>query len=141
MPKKTSKRERAAADRFAQRYGERHGEAGRAIERDVIGVNVGLNGFTTVTQANRLARELRLRPRMRLLDLGAGNGWPGLHLASTTGCRVVMADLPRPALVKASARARRERLARRSNAVQATATALPFARESFDAIVHADVMC
>jgi 2-polyprenyl-3-methyl-5-hydroxy-6-metoxy-1,4-benzoquinol methylase len=141
MRKTPTKRERDTAKRFTQRYGERRGEAGAAIEREVIGVNVGLNGYTTVAQAERLARELRLRAGMRLLDLGAGNGWPGLHLAGTTGCHVVLADLPRPALVKASTRARRERLARRSNAVQATATSLPFAPESFDAIVHTDVMC
>ncbi len=141
MRREPTKRERATANRFTERYRERHGDAGRAIEREVIGVNVGLNGYTTVAQANRLARELRLRPGMRLLDLGAGNGWPGLHLAKTTGCRVVMADMPRPALASAVARARRSRIGRRSQAVQATATALPFVRATFDAIVHTDVMC
>jgi SAM-dependent methyltransferase len=141
MPKSPSKRERETAKRFTQRYSERYGDAGRAIEREVIGFNVGLNGFTTVAQADRLARELRLRPAVRLLDLGAGAGWPGLHLAKTTGCRVVLADMPRPALASAVARGRRLRIGARSQAVLATASALPFAPASFDAVVHTDVMC
>lgn len=141
MAKKSTKRNRDIAERFSERYAERYGDVGLAIEREVIGVNVGLNGFTTVPQADRLVRELRLRRGMRVLDVGAGRGWPSLHLASAAGCRVVLADLPRPALRIAAARARRMRLAARCRFVQASANALPFTRDAFDAVVHTDVMC
>jgi SAM-dependent methyltransferase len=141
MAAKPTRRDQDTAGRFTQRYAEFRGDAGRAIEREVIGVNVGINGYTTVAQANRLGRALRLRRGMRLLDLGAGNGWPGLHLARTSGCDVVLADVPRPALRSALRRSQRAGPRRRANAVQATGTALPFAPSSFDAIVHTDVMC
>ena len=141
MARKSTKRNRDIANRFSERYAERYGDVGLAIEREVIGVNVGLNGYTTVPQADRIARVLRLRRGMRVLDVGAGRGWPGLHIASSTGCHVVLADLPRPALRIAAARARRRRLAARCRFVQASANALPFAPMSFDAIVHTDVMC
>jgi methylase of polypeptide subunit release factors len=136
-----SKRERATAERFTQRYGESHGDIRKTIEVEVIGASVGVNGYTTIAQADRLARELRLGPGMRLLDLGAGNGWPGIYLSKATGCRAILADVPRPALASALRRSQRQRIARRVGIVQSTATALPFAPASFDAIVHTDVMC
>ncbi|HET6874442.1 MAG TPA: methyltransferase domain-containing protein, partial [Acidimicrobiales bacterium] len=113
----------------------------RQIERAVIGGDWGANGYTTVAQADRLAEVLELGPDALLLDLGAGRGWPGLYLASKTNCRVVMADVPVEALAKAVARAADEGLSARAVAVQVTARHLPFARRSFDAIVHTDVLC
>ncbi len=137
----TTNRLRETAARFTERYSEPRGDAGAAIQREVMGANIGVNGYTTIAQADRLARVLRLRRGMRLLDIGAGNGWPGIRLARETGCRVVLADLPRPALLVASRRALKQRIAARLQAVQSTATALPFAPASFDAISHTDVMC
>jgi 2-polyprenyl-3-methyl-5-hydroxy-6-metoxy-1,4-benzoquinol methylase len=140
MPK-PSRRERESAARFSQRYGEGRGGVGRAMAREVFGADIDVNGYTTVAQAGRLARALRLRPGMRLLDVGAGAGWPGLHIARTTGCDVVLADQPRPALLRATRHAARDRLHQRCQAVQMTATALPFGTAAFDAVVHTDVMC
>jgi 2-polyprenyl-3-methyl-5-hydroxy-6-metoxy-1,4-benzoquinol methylase len=140
MPK-PSKRERTNADRFNQRYGEGRGSVGGAMAMEVFGANIDVNGYTTVAQAERLARALKLRPGMRLLDVGAGAGWPGLHIAKTTGCDVVLTDPPRPALVRALRHAVRQGLHRRCGAVQTTATALPFRPSTFDAVVHTDVMC
>jgi 2-polyprenyl-3-methyl-5-hydroxy-6-metoxy-1,4-benzoquinol methylase len=136
-----SNRARTNAVRMNQRYSEGLGDVGRAMALEVFGANIDVNGYTTVAQANRLARALRLRRGVLLLDVGAGAGWPGLQIAQITGCSVVLADLPRPALARAVRRARREQLSRRGQAVQMTATALPFVPASFDAIVHTDVMC
>ena len=69
-----SRRERTNAERFNQRYGEGRGDVGRAMAMDVFGANVDVNGYTTVAQAERLARALKLRPGMLLLDVGAGAG-------------------------------------------------------------------
>jgi hypothetical protein len=66
------------------------------IERLVIGADYGADGYTTLAQADELARRLALRPGARLLELGSGSGWPGLHLAKTSGCAVVLTDLPGP---------------------------------------------
>ena len=53
----------------------------------------GANGYTTAAQANLLAQRLDLGPGKRLLDVGSGRGWPGLYLAASTGCTVVLTDL------------------------------------------------
>ena len=86
--------EHETRERFAGRYRVAPAEVFRRIELAVIGGDWGANGYTTMAQADTLARELGLRPGVRLLDLGAGRGWPGLYLAAGTGCQVVLADVP-----------------------------------------------
>ncbi len=141
MKRKPTRRDRDTLNRFVERYGEWKDDVAALVERDVIGVSVGLNGYTTPKQAAALIRRLSLRPGMRVLDLGAGNGWPGVHIAVDARCRVTLADIPRPALLSAAARAKRARVSRRCDAILASAVALPFRPASFDAIVHTDVMC
>jgi ubiquinone/menaquinone biosynthesis C-methylase UbiE len=111
------------------------------VERLVIGSDFGADGYTTVEQADELARRLELRPGRRLLDLGCGSGWPGLYLSMQTGCRVVLSDVPLDGLRRARGRAVREQLGARCVVVVASGPHLPFAGESFDAVVHTDVLC
>jgi cyclopropane fatty-acyl-phospholipid synthase-like methyltransferase len=136
-----TKAERETFEHFAERYRVAPAEVSRRVELAVIGGDWGANGYTTMAQASLLARELGLRPGVRLLDLGAGRGWPGLYLAAATGCRAVLADVPAEGLRAAAARARRENLADRAAPVAASARGLPFAPATFDAIVHTDVLC
>src|SRR3989337_1702394 len=98
-------RDKDTISRFHNRYSLPVTDAALAVEREVIGANVGASGYTTVAQADALIPELRLRPGTLLLDVGAGRGWPGLYLAQETGCRVVLADVPAPGLATALARA------------------------------------
>jgi len=139
--RRTTREEQRTIERFRPRYSRSGTRAERAVERAAIGSNVGANGYTTVVQADELARRLRLQPGMRLLDVGCGRGYPSLYLAGITGCEVVGSDLPVASLRQAVRRAKRERLARRSAFVAASAVHLPFRHESFDAIVHTDVLC
>src|SRR3989304_3246949 len=60
--------------RFHTRYSLPVTDAALAVEREVIGANVGASGYTTVAQADALIPELRLRPGTLLLDVGAGAG-------------------------------------------------------------------
>ena len=133
--------ERRTIERFRPRYARAGSTAERAVERAAIGANVGANGYTTIAQADELARRLRLRSEMLLLDVGCGRGYPSLYLARTTGCEVVACDLPLASLRAGAQRAKGERLSRRAAFVAASAVHLPFRPESFDAVVHADVLC
>jgi len=110
------------------------------VEREAIGANVGANGYTTVAQADLLAKRLRLGPDDLLLDIGCGRGWPGVYLAAATGCRAVLMDLPPPALAAAAKRADDQGLAERVSVVRGSATHFPFAARSFDAVSHTDTL-
>ena len=126
---------------FQERYRTTPSPLTGQIEQRVIGGDWGANGFTTMAQADTLARELHLSAGDCLLDLGTGRGWPGLYLAAKTGCRVVLADLPLEGLRVAANRAAAEGLAARTGVAAAAASGLPFRAGSFDAVIHTDVLC
>ncbi len=136
-----SRDERVARDVFAERYGRPGSDATRDLERLVIGSDYGANGYTTAAQADLLARRLHLGPGKRLLDVGSGRGWPGLYLAASTGCTVVLTDLPHEAMRVAAHRAGTEGLSSRAHTVVSSARRLPFGPATQDAIVHTDVLC
>ena len=111
------------------------GGAFQQVGRAVLGHEVGLNGYTTVHQAEALHDWLALSSNARLLDVGAGDGWPGSHLAASSGCRLVAADVPVDSLRAA------KRHIGQAGAVSADGRELPFFPGSFDAVVHADAFC
>ena len=106
----TGRDEAQALALFQERYRNTPSLLTRQIEQRVIGGDWGANGFTTMDQADTLARELHLSAADRLLDVGSGRGWPGLYLAARTGCWVVLTDLPLEGLRVAANRAASEAL-------------------------------
>ena len=112
-----------------------------AIERGVCGCDYGSTSWTTVDEARRIIPLLGLRPGQRLLDIGAGSGWPGLYLAGQSGCDIALVDLPLAGLVIAAERAASDRLAGACHVAVSDAAALPFRDGCFDAISHSDVLC
>lgn len=125
--------------RFSDRYSLRASRAGSEVERQVIGANVGANGYTTLAQADHLIEALEITAKSRLLDIGSGRGWPGLYVSAMTGCRAVLSDLPKAAVHAAERRRQKQQLGR-TTVVRASATHLPFVNRSFDAICHADTL-
>lgn len=111
------------------------------LERSVCGCDYGSTSWTTRLEAERLSQLLELRPAAKLLDVGAGTGWPGLYLAQLAGCNVVLVDLPLVALQTARERATADGLSQRCEVVVADGAALPFENSSFDALSHSDVLC
>jgi len=136
-----TRRDRDIVRRFHDRYSLPVSHASLAIEREVIGANVGAAGYTTLAQADALIPELRLQPGALLLDIGAGRGWPGVYLARRSGCDVVLTDIPAPGLAAALKRADEAALPGRAAAVvRAGAHNLPFRPRVFDAVVHTDTL-
>ncbi len=136
-----SPEERAQAARFSQTYIDGTAPAMRAIERHVCGCDYGGTSWTTAGQSARLRDLLALRPGVRLLDVGAGSGWPALHMVQSSGCEAVLVDLPLAGLRIAAARAARDGLAPRCGFAVADAAWLPFADGHFDAVSHSDLLC
>jgi ubiquinone/menaquinone biosynthesis C-methylase UbiE len=130
-----------AACNFARDYEVAQEPLMREIERRVRGSDYGATSWTTREQAEQAFTRLRLARGHRLLDLGAGSGWPALFLATLSGCDVVLTDLPLSGLRIAQKRAASDGLAGRCSVLAADGTALPFADDSFDRIHHADVLC
>jgi ubiquinone/menaquinone biosynthesis C-methylase UbiE len=111
------------------------------VEQAAFGSESGRNGYTSLEQAQALLDCVSLDAEACLLDLGAGRGWPGTHIAETSGCRLVSTDIPMDALRAAKRKSLSSDTHVCREVVAAEALALPFCAGSFDAIVHADVFC
>lgn len=130
-----------AREVFEDRYDRLRPAVVRKIEQQALGHVEGLNGYTTRDQAGFLADVLELTPKSRVLDVGAGRGWPGTFLAASRGCSVVLTDLPFGVLQQATQYAKARGVSGLTRTVCADATALPFGPDTFDVVVHADVFC
>lgn len=113
----------------------------REIERRVRGSDYGATSWATREQVQRSVDRLSLRPGLRLLDIGAGSGWPALFLATLSGCDVVLTDLPLSGQRMARQRATRDGLSGRCRVLGTDGAALPFPDRLFDRAHHADVLC
>lgn len=116
-------------------------DVSRRLERLVFGTDYGSDGWCTASQADRLHDLLGLGPGDRLLDVGTGSGWPGLHLAARAGCDAVLTDSSLDALPEVARRARLDAPGAHRAPVAASGCELPFRTGSFDAVVHTDVLC
>src|SRR6266481_828521 len=124
------------------KYAELHrSPAMRDLERSVCGCAYGSTSWTTRREAELIAQLLELRPAAKLLDVGAGSGWPGLYLSELTGCDVVLADVPLSGLRIAIERAARDGLGERCMGIVANGARLPLQDHCVDAISHSDVLC
>jgi ubiquinone/menaquinone biosynthesis C-methylase UbiE len=126
---------------FRERYQSDRSTVARRIEQLALGHEVGVNGYTTVAEAQKLTDRLNPTDGHVLLDLGTGRGWPGSHIARVTGCRVIACDTPREALSEARCTLNHPDAHPTCGAVGASGLALPFPDGTFDSVSHADVFC
>ncbi len=133
--------ETALVERFSKTYGLARSEGMMEIERAVCGCDYGGTSWTTRDEAQKVAEILALGPGKRLLEVGAGAGWPGLYLAKQTGCDVALVDLPLEGLRVAAERAAADRLVGTCWVALADGAAMPFPDGCFDAAHHSDVLC
>jgi SAM-dependent methyltransferase len=138
---KRSREEQAQTKRLNELYVRAQSPVMLAIERSVCGCDYGAYSWTTRAEAQQIAALLALRPGLRLLDVGAGSGWPGLYMAELSGCDLALVDLPLAGLRIAAERARKNRISGMRWAVVADAAMLPFPDGSFDALSHGDLLC
>jgi len=92
-------------------------------------------------EADDLNRLLGLSPGRRLLDIGAGAGWPGLYMAKSSGCDVTLIDPDAERIALACARAVEDNLEGDWAADVGDGASLPYEDATFDAIGHSDALC
>jgi ubiquinone/menaquinone biosynthesis C-methylase UbiE len=136
-----SPEEKELTEHFADEY--RRAQTGIILdlERAVCGCDYGGTSWTTRAEAEQMGRLLALGEGSKLLEVGAGSGWPALYLAGTTGCDATLADLPHDALRIAADRVATKPVAGEISYAVADGAALPFRSAHFDAISHSDVLC
>ncbi len=126
---------------FDATYARTRAPVMRAIEGRVLGCDYGGSSWTARDEADAMVTTLGLAPGMRLLDIGAGVGWPGIYISDTSGCDVTLVDMAEVGLRIAAERIATDDLTERCRAVLCDCTALPFKSDRFDAVWHSDVLC
>ena len=126
---------------FRERYATPHSDVALRIEQEVFGHASGVDGFTTLEEADVLVSALDVGPESTVLDLGAGRGWLASHVAEASGCRVLSSDIPTDALVESNRRFTGPGLTGGGATLAADARALPFRERVIDAVIHSDVFC
>lgn len=96
--------------------------------------------FGGIAATDALLTHCAVGAATRLLDVGCGVGITPCHAAQTRGCHVVAVDLSARMLDWARRRARRLRLERQLAFATADAMQLPFADDSFDAVICESVL-
>jgi ubiquinone/menaquinone biosynthesis C-methylase UbiE len=112
------------------------------VRRATYGDDVGQSGWVTADELDRFADWLGLGAKSRLLDVGCGSGGPALRLAASTGASVVGIDLLAEGIATATRLADAQGISDRASFLKVDAeVALPFADQSFDAVISIDAMC
>jgi cyclopropane fatty-acyl-phospholipid synthase-like methyltransferase len=127
--------------RYSGHYLRSQAEVMLSVERRVCGCDYGATSWTTREQAEQLAAFLALRPGVRLLDVGAGAGWPSVYHAQNTGCDITLTDLPLEGLRIAAERACADLPPGACQVAVADGARLPFCDGAFDAVTHNDALC
>ncbi len=136
-----SREEQELSERFADEYRLAQTPVMLDLERAVCGCDYGGTSWTTRDEAERMGRLLDLGEGRKLLEIGAGSGWPALFLARETGCDATLADVPYDALRIAADRVASDPLDGEISLVVADGGCLPFKAGQFDAVSHSDVLC
>ena len=131
----------AIVDLYGASYGSFERDVYAEVRREAWGEEIGQNSWLTRRELERFSEELRLDGSSRVLEIGCGSGGPALHLARLTGCEIVGVDLHEDGVANASRMAGEAGLDARVSFVQADASAaLPFASESFGALLCVDTV-
>ncbi len=113
-----------------------------AVRAETYGEDLGQSSWLTADEWRASIALLALSPDAHVLEVGSGSGGPAVYLARATGCRVTGVDVNAHGVANAEALAR-------AQGVQGCAAfraldarrPLPFADDTFDAVIANDAMC
>jgi SAM-dependent methyltransferase len=112
-----------------------------AVRAEAFGEDIGQNSWVTAGEYGTFIEWLKLTPAAHVLEVASGSGGPALHLAQRSGCRVTGVDVNAHGVANAR---RAAALAGVTTRVRFelcdAAPGLPFAADSFDALLCIDSM-
>jgi SAM-dependent methyltransferase len=132
----------ASADLYNTSYANFESPVLTRIRVQTYGQDLGQTGWMTATELRRFARLLKIKTESRVLEVGCGSGGCALFLARTTGCALTGIDINDNGVQNARRLASENGLGTRTKFQKVDGShKLPFAANSFDAVLCNDVMC
>lgn len=128
-------------DLFDSTYGHFTQDVLAAIRRETFGADIGQNSWLTVEEYDRFISWLKLQPEQHVLEVASGSGGPALYLADRASCHVTGIDSNEHGVAEATRAALDSHQSHRISFRVADANSpLPFANDTFDALVCIDSM-
>jgi len=131
-----------AIDLYNNVYADFGSRAEAAVRLAAFGEDIGQSSWMTAAEWLRSADLTGVKAGSHVLEVGSGSGGPAVYLASRLGCRVTGVDVNehgvRNGTQLAADRGVAERVA--FQAIDASRP-LPFAADTFDAVLSNDAMC
>ena len=133
---------RASVDLYDTSYDNFSVRVQAEVRAQTYGEDLGQSSWMTADELRQFIRRLKVKPSSHVLEVGSGSGGPALFVARTVGCRITGLDINEYGVRNANDLAGRQRLDGLARFKRADASrSLPFARNSFDAILSNDAMC
>ena len=129
-------------DLYDNVYGDFASGAETAVRRAAFGEDIGQSSWLTAPDWLRFADQAGVTASSRVLEVGSGSGGPAVYLAEKRECRVMGVDINQNGVANAEQLAAARGVGSRAEfrAIDASEP-LPFADESFDAVLSNDAMC
>jgi len=133
---------RASVDLYNTSYDNFSARVQAEVRAETYGQDLGQSGWMTADELRQFIRRLKLKPSSHVLEVGSGSGGPALFVARTVGCRITGLDINEYGIKNANDLARWQKLDSLAHFQRADASRrLPFATNSFDAVLSNDAMC
>ena len=131
-----------AVDLYDTSYGHYAARLYEEVRKETYGEDIGQTSWMTVAEFRRIFTMLELTPASHVLEIGCGAGACAAYMVESVGCHVTGLDVNENGVRNASELARIRKLDSRLRFERVDASQrLPFADQSFDAIVSNDAMC
>jgi len=131
-----------SVDLYDNVYGDYDSRAEAVVRRQTYGEDIGQSGWMSADEWLGFADQLQVEKASHVLEVGSGSGGPAVHLAAARQCRVTGVDINERGVRNGECLAATRGLADRvSFRVVDASQPLPFAADSFDAVVSNDAMC
>jgi len=124
-------------DLFDSTYRNFTEQALQAVREETYGRDIGQNSWLTADEYDRFISWLRLLPGDHALEVASGSGGPALYLAQHANCHVTGVDANESGVKTANQSAAQARTRVSFEVADANAT-LPFADDTFDALLCID---
>ena len=123
-------------------YGHYDSGVYRQVRLETYGVDYGQTSWVTTEESAQIPQLLQLTDDSSVLEIGCGSGVYGLHVARSTGCKLIGLDINQLGISNANQLVLQGGMSGRVRfEVCDVAKPLPYADESFDAVFSNDVLC
>jgi SAM-dependent methyltransferase len=129
-------------DLYNNVYADFGSRAEAAVRRHAFGEDIGQSSWLTAAEWLRFADLAQVRRHSEVLEVGSGSGGPAVYLAGARGCRVTGVDVNEHGIRNGEQLAVKRGVTDRVTfQIVDASRPLPFAPDSFDAVVSNDAMC